>query len=126
MPNSDGNIGRVDAIKLADRSQVWSYRNRAPETPARCCRPAAGWCSPAPATAISGRFDDTTGKVLWQVRPNNVVNSFPITYSVNGKQYVAVAVGSGSGHSKALATLTPDIKNPDGGSVLWVFALPDH
>jgi alcohol dehydrogenase (cytochrome c) len=70
-------------------------------------------------------FDDTTGEVKWQMRLNNVINSFPITYSVNGKQYVAVAVGSGSSHSKALATLTPEIQNPDGGSVLWVFALPN-
>ena len=71
-------------------------------------------------------FDDTTGEVKWQMRLNNVINAFPITYSVNGKQYVAVAVGSGSSHSKALATLTPEIQNPDGGSVLWVFALPDR
>jgi len=69
-------------------------------------------------------IDDATGKVLWQIRTNNMVNAFPITYSVNGKQYVAVAVGSGSSESKALATLTPEIRNPDGGSVLWVFALP--
>ena len=59
------------------------------------------------------------------MRTNNAVNSFPITYSVNGKQYVAVAAGNGSSQMKALATLTPEIKNPDGGSVLWVFALPD-
>ena len=26
---------------------------------------------------------------------------------------------------KALNTLTPEIQNPDGGSVLWVFALPN-
>jgi alcohol dehydrogenase (cytochrome c) len=70
-------------------------------------------------------FNNTTGEVKWQMRLNNVINSFPITYSVNGKQYVAVAVGSGSSHSKALATLTPEIQNPDGGSVLWVFALPN-
>jgi alcohol dehydrogenase (cytochrome c) len=70
-------------------------------------------------------FDDTTGKVLWQLRLNNVVNAFPISYSVNGKQYVAVAVGSGSALATALATLTPEIRNPDGGSMLWVFALPD-
>ena len=47
------------------------------------------------------------------------------TYSVNGKQYVAVAVGNGSSHARSLATLTPELKNPDGGSVLWVFALPN-
>ena len=56
---------------------------------------------------------------MWQTRLNNVINAFPISYSVNGKQYVAIAVGSGSSQSKALATLTPEIQNPDGGSVLW-------
>jgi glucose dehydrogenase len=70
-------------------------------------------------------LDDTTGKVLWQAKLNNVINSFPISFTVAGKQYVAVAVGSGSSHQKALATLTPEIQNPDGGSVLWVFALPN-
>ena len=68
-------------------------------------------------------FDDTTGKVLWQIRPTTWSTAFPITYSVNGKQYVAVAAGSGSGLGRSLATLMPEIANPDGGSVLWVFAL---
>ena len=71
-------------------------------------------------------FDDETGKVLWQVRTSNAVNSFPITYAVNGKQYVAVSVGNGSSHARSLSTLTPEIRNPDGGSSLWVFTLPDE
>src|SRR5262249_56691195 len=32
VPGSDGKIGRVDAIKLADQSTAWSYRTRAPQT----------------------------------------------------------------------------------------------
>ena len=52
-----------------------------------------------------------SGKLLWQVRTSNAVNSFPITYSVNGKQYVAVAVGNGSSHARSLATLTPEIRS---------------
>jgi alcohol dehydrogenase (cytochrome c) len=63
--------------------------------------------------------------VLWQLRTNNAINGFPVSYSVNGTQYVAVSVGNGSTHAKSLATLTPEITAPDGGSVLWVFALPD-
>jgi alcohol dehydrogenase (cytochrome c) len=55
-----------------------------------------------------------------------MVNGFPITYSVNGKQYVAVATGNGSGLGRSLGTLVPEMRNPDGGSVLWVFALPDR
>jgi len=123
VPNSDGNVGRVDAIKLSDRSTAWSYRQRAPETTA--VLPTGG------GLVFSGSgdrwfraFDDATGKVLWQTRLNNVISAFPISYSVNGKQYVAVATGSGSSQSRALATLTPELQNPDGGSVLWVFALP--
>jgi alcohol dehydrogenase (cytochrome c) len=124
VPNSDGKIGRVDAIKLADRSQAWSYRLRAPETSA-VLPTGGGLVFNGAWDRYFRAFDDSTGEVKWQMRLNNVINSFPITYSVNGKQYVAVAVGSGSSHSKALATLTPEIQNPDGGSVLWVFALPN-
>ncbi len=124
VPNSDGNVGRVDAIKLADRSTVWTVRTRTPQT---------GAVLPTGGGVVFGggwdrwfrAYDDTTGKVLWEIRLNNALNSFPITYSVNGKQYVAVVAGNGSSHARSLATLTPEIKNPDGGSVLWVFALPD-
>ena len=69
-------------------------------------------------------YDDTTGQVLWQVKTNNAINGFPVSYSVDGKQYVAIATGNGSSQAKSLATLTPEIGVPDGGSVLWVFALP--
>ena len=124
VPNSDGKIGRVDAVKLSDRSQVWSSRQRAPIT-AAVLPTGGGLVFNGTWDRYFRAFDDTTGEVKWQMRLNNVINSFPITYSVNGKQYVAVAVGSGSSHSKALATLTPEIQNPDGGSVLWVFALPN-
>jgi alcohol dehydrogenase (cytochrome c) len=124
VPNSDRNIGRVDAIKLADRSTQWSYRQRAPNTSA--VLPTGG------GLVFSGDFDryfkaldDATGKVLWQVRTNNMVNAFPVTYSVNGKQFVAVATGNGSGSGQGLAALVPEMKNPDGGSMLWVFALSD-
>ena len=124
VPNSDGNIGRVDAVKLADRTQVWSHRQRAPETGA-VLPTGGGLVFSGSWDRVFRAFDDATGATLWQMRLSNVINAFPISYSVNGKQYVAVAVGAGSSHSKALATLTPEIQNPDAGSVLWVFALPD-
>ena len=124
VPSSDGNVGRIDAIKLADQSTSWTFRTRAPQTGAML--PTGG------GILFSGSWDrwframdDSTGKVLWQMRLNNAINAFPITYTVNGKQYVAIAVGNGSSEARSLATLTPEIKNPDGGSSLWVFALPN-
>ena len=38
--------------------------------------------------------------MLWQIRTNNAINGFPVSYSVNGKQYVAVSVGNGSSHAE--------------------------
>jgi alcohol dehydrogenase (cytochrome c) len=123
MPNTDGNFGRLDAVKLTDRTQAWSIRQFAPMTSA--VLPTAG------GVVFAGdidrwfrAYDDETGAVLWQIRTNNAVNAFPVSYSVAGKQYVAIAVGNGSSQLRNLNTLTPQIKNPDGGSMLWVFALP--
>jgi alcohol dehydrogenase (cytochrome c) len=124
VPGSDGKIGRVDAIKLADQSTAWSYRTRAPQTGA--VMPTGGGVVFSGAwDRVFRAFDDTTGAVLWEMRLNNAINSFPVAYSVNGKQYVAVAVGNGSSEARSLSTLTPEIRNPDGGSALWVFALPN-
>jgi alcohol dehydrogenase (cytochrome c) len=124
VPGSDGNVGRIDAVKLSDRSTTWSFRTRAPSTGG--VLPTAGGVVFAGAWDRNFRaWDDATGKVLWQIRTNNAINGFPVSYSVAGKQYVAVSVGNGSSHAKSLATLTPEITVPDGGSVLWVFALPD-
>jgi alcohol dehydrogenase (cytochrome c) len=124
IPNSDGKIGSVQAVKLSDQSKVWSYRTRAPQTGA--VMPTGGGLVFSGAWDRYFRaFDDTTGDVLWQIRLNNAVNSFPVTYTVNGKQYVAVSAGNGSSQARSLATLTPELQNPDGGSALWVFALPD-
>jgi alcohol dehydrogenase (cytochrome c) len=124
VPDSDGNIGRIDAISLSDQSTLWSHRQRSPAVSA--VLPTGGGLVFAGSWDRWFRaFDDTTGEVLWEIRTNNAINSFPISYSVDGKQYIAVATGNGSSLARALATLTPELVNPDGGSALWVFALPD-
>lgn len=124
VPNSDGNIGSVQAVRVTDQATLWSKRTRSPQTSA--VLPTAGGVVFAGTWDRYFRaFDDTTGEMLWQVRTNNAVNSFPVTYTANGKQYVAVAVGNGSSLARSWASLTPELANPDGGSVLWVFALPD-
>ena len=125
IPNSDGNIGRVEAVSLDSQKQAWSFRTRAPQTGAVLAT-AGGVIFSGAWDRYVRAFDDQTGKLLWQVRTSNAVNAYPITYAVNGKQYVAVAVGNGASLATALATLTPEIRNPDLGSALWVFALPDE
>ena len=42
-------------------------------------------------------FDVHSGEQLWQTRLGTSVQGFPITFSVNGRQYVAVSTGLGGG-----------------------------
>ncbi len=124
IPNSDGMIGRVDGVELFTQKAGWSLRTRAAQTGAVLAT-GGGLVFSGALDRYFRAHDDRTGKVLWQTRTSNIINSFPITYSVNGRQYVAVAVGNGSSHARSLATLTPEIANPDGGSALFVYALPE-
>jgi alcohol dehydrogenase (cytochrome c) len=124
MPTSDGNFGRVDAVRLSDQSTVWQHRQRAPSSSA-VLPTGGGLVFAGDIDRYFRAFDDQTGKVLWQIRTNNTVNSFPITFTANGKQYVAVATGNGSGFLRSVSQLATEIKYPDGGSTLWVFALPN-
>jgi alcohol dehydrogenase (cytochrome c) len=70
-------------------------------------------------------YDDASGKELWHVRLNDVPNSAPITYSVNGRQYIAMTVGNGGPQPTTFPNLVPEIVNPpDRGAAVWVFELP--
>jgi len=70
-------------------------------------------------------YDEATGNVLWQVRLNDVSSATPITYSVGGKQYLAVTTGQGGFHAASYAVLVPELVSPpDRGAMLWVFELP--
>jgi glucose dehydrogenase len=70
-------------------------------------------------------YDDATGKSLWRTRMTDVPNSAPISYEIDGKQYVAVVVGYGGPHTATFPALVPDITLPAvRSSSIWVFELP--
>jgi alcohol dehydrogenase (cytochrome c) len=123
VPNSDGRFGRIDALRLTDRSQAWSQRQRAPVS-SGALPTGGGLVFVGSLDRWFRAYDDTTGAMLWETRLNNALNAPPISFSVGGKQYVAIAVGNGSSQLRSLNTLTPDVRNPDGGSMLWVLTLP--
>ena len=75
---------------------------------------------------VNGRFrayHDESGEILWEVNLGSPVNGYPATFTVDGRQYVAVSTG-GSGLAFGLARLTPELR-PGTGNRLFVFALPE-
>jgi alcohol dehydrogenase (cytochrome c) len=69
-------------------------------------------------------LNQDNGEVLWERKLDNALNSYPITYQVDGKQFVAVATNSGGIHTRTMRTAA-NINLPQEGATLWVFALPD-
>jgi alcohol dehydrogenase (cytochrome c) len=72
-------------------------------------------------------FDASNGKILWEFRTGSGVNGVPVSFEVDGKQYIAVQSGWGVDAARMQARLNiarpwqfPDV--PQGGSV-WVFAV---
>jgi alcohol dehydrogenase (cytochrome c) len=123
-PDSDGRYGRIQAIDLETRKTVWTVRQRAPQT--------SGVLATAGGVVFAGAldrwftaYDAATGRALWRARLSDVPSAAPISYAVNGKQYVAMVVGYGSAQSITFPMLTPEIDLPIvKSSSIAVFALP--
>ena len=123
--DGDGKYGRFQAVNLETRKVVWTDRQRAPQTTGALAT-AGGIVFNGSLDRFIRAYDDATGKALWEARLNDVPNSCPISYSVNGKQYIALVVGNGGPQATTWSPLVPEIVNPPGGSAaLWVFELPD-
>ena len=60
--------------------------------------------------------------MLWEVNLGSQVTGFPITYAVDGVQYVAISTGS-SLSTRDNLRLTTELQ-PGSGNNLFVFALP--
>ena len=55
--------------------------------------------------------------MLWEINLGSSVTGFPITYAVDGRQYVVASTGA------RREGLTPELR-PSAGNNLFVFALP--
>lgn len=119
-PNSDGKIGRLEAINLETKKVAWVYRQRAAMSSSTLVT-AGGIVFAGSRDRRFRAFNAQNGKILWQRTLGASLSSTPITYSAGGKQYVAVVAGNGG--PVAWPQLTPEIANPAGGTTLWVFEL---
>lgn len=125
-PDSDGNMGEVLALDIPSGEVKWRFRKRAPFNTAALTTGGGlvfigGW------DRTMSALDADNGDLLWEVRLATSNQGFPISYSVDGKQYIAMPVGIGgaSWSSSLPRDLAPELSRPANGSSINVFALPD-
>jgi alcohol dehydrogenase (cytochrome c) len=122
MPGANGMLGRLSAIDLRDLSTKWSHTQRAMFLTG-VLTTAGGLTFVGDLDRYFKAFDSNTGEVLWQSRLGAPLHGYPISYSVGGKQYIAVSTGMGV-FKLMTAREAPDIYQPSGGNALYVFELP--
>jgi len=122
-PDSDGKYGRVEAVNMLTHEVVWTERHRAPVS-SGALDTAGGVIFNGSIDRFFRAYDDQTGKLLWETRLSDVPSNAPISYTVNGKQYIAMGVGNGGAQATGFAPLVPEIQNVDRAPAVWVFQLP--
>jgi alcohol dehydrogenase (cytochrome c) len=111
--------GELKAFDPATGKQVWAVRNDQPMV-ASVLTTAGDLVITGKPTGEAVAYHARTGELLWQFQTGSGIHSNPVTYSVNGKQYVAIPSGWGGW----LDGFAPGLFGGSRGNALFVFALP--
>jgi len=115
-------VGRIDAISVETGRTLWSWETRVSNY-SPILATAGGLLFNGSMDRYLRAIDADKGTLLWQTRlPSQAVGS-PITFAVNGRQYVAITSGGGPIAATQLAP-TPDADTASGANAVYVFALP--
>ena len=116
-PGTD-QLGTIRAISAETGETSWLYEQRAATM--SLVATGGGLIFGGDVNGRFRAFDHETGQVLWEINLGSPVTGYPISYAVNGQQYIAVSTGTGGGVN---LRMTPELR-PSFGNNLFVFALP--
>ena len=115
-------VGRIDAISVETGKTLWSW-----ETPVANYSPILATGGGLLFNGSMDRYlralDADSGKVLWQTRLAAQAVGGTVTYSVNGRQYIAITAGGGPIAALSVG-MTPTADAASGANAVYVFALP--
>jgi len=119
VPESDGDVGLFSAVDVATGELRWQLSQRA-GFGGSVLTTGGGLVFATDDARRLRAFDAENGDVLWEQMLNSSAGGFPVTYSVDGVQYIAIAAGGGVSYRG----ITREIRQRGGGNTLFVFRLP--
>lgn len=125
MPGTDGHLGKLGAYNVDTMEEVWSFTQRASYH--------TGTMSTGGNLVFAGDLDRyfrahdiRTGEVLWETRLGTSVQGHPVSFAIDGKQYIAVTAALGGTSPRTVpSVIATEITYPDHGNAVYVFSLPD-
>lgn len=124
LPPGYEHVGEMAAFDPTTGERTWAYVTES-GAPMAASALATGGNLVFGGTTDREFFalDATTGELRWRMLLNGDVTGAPITYAVDGKQYVAIGAGGTVAASTSFAPLV-GLRTQAGSGVLWVFELP--
>ena len=122
-PPADGDAySHFDAYDPVTGEKKWTYRSKYPLLASTLATGGNLVFTGDPEGQFLA-FDAENGDVLWKFNTGSGHRGSPITYAVDGTQYIAVPAGWGSAVAGLLPQIWPEIEDFPGGGALFVFAL---
>ncbi|MCS6925027.1 MAG: PQQ-dependent dehydrogenase, methanol/ethanol family [Candidatus Binatia bacterium] len=117
--DDQSSYGHLSAIDPSTGAIKWRYVDEYPLVGGTLVT-AGGLVFTGNQNGYALAFDDTTGELLWKFQTGSTVRGQPVTYKLNGRQYVAIPSGGGG----LAVSLVGENPLSTRGSALLVFALP--
>jgi alcohol dehydrogenase (cytochrome c) len=115
--------GSLKAIDVKTGAIKWDVATRSPMV-AGVLTTGGGLVFTGDAEGFFTAYDADNGKVLWSFQCGSGHHASPITYTLDGRQYIAVAVGWGGWTAGFAGDGAPWLRNARRGNTVFVFALP--
>jgi alcohol dehydrogenase (cytochrome c) len=115
-------VGRIDAISVETGKTLWTWETRVSNY-SPILATGSGLLFNGSMDRYLRALDADSGKVLWQTRLAAQVVGGAVTYSINGRQYIAITAGGGPIAAVGVG-MTPEADTTSGSNAVYVFALP--
>jgi alcohol dehydrogenase (cytochrome c) len=123
MPNTEGQFGKLSALNVDSMEESWSIEQRAPFLTAALTT-AGGLVFIGDYDRYVHAYDVETGEELWRTRLATSAQGFPVSFAIDGEQYVAIPAGRDGGSPWRIGSfLAPELVSPTGHNALYVFKL---